>query len=72
MAVITGSIGDWDLRRASVTGRIQRVLRYLDKAMDDATVKIREMQKDGKNVSRFLFFMTFRKNARTSERNSLG
>lgn len=63
MAVITGSIGDWDLRRASVTGRIQRVLRYLDKAMDDATVKIREMQKDGKNVSRFLFFMTFRKNA---------
>jgi len=55
--VIVGNIGDWDLRRASVTGRIQRVLRYLDKAMDEATIKIREMQKEGKNVTKFFFIV---------------
>ncbi|CAL8099405.1 unnamed protein product [Orchesella dallaii] len=55
--VVTGNIGDWDLRRASVTGRIQRVLRYLDKAMDEATIRIREMQKEGKNVTQFVFIV---------------
>lgn len=32
------------------TGRIQRGLRYLDKALDESQGRLRAMQLDGKNV----------------------
>lgn len=49
--VLIAFAGDWDIRSAVVTGRISRVLKYVDKRMELLSRKIRELQKEGKNVS---------------------
>lgn len=43
-------MGEWDLRAAVVTGRVNRVFRYADQAFENCARKLRELQKHGKNV----------------------
>ncbi|ODN06054.1 SEC14-like protein 2 [Orchesella cincta] len=55
--VITAISRDWDIRNAIVTGRIRRVLRYLDKAMDEANGLVRTFQLEGQNVTQFILIL---------------
>ncbi|CAL8068092.1 unnamed protein product [Orchesella dallaii] len=51
--VIIAANGQWDLREAHLTGNGQRLLLFIDKAMDEAASLIRKAQQEGKNVTRF-------------------
>lgn len=50
----TVSIGDWNIRRASVTGKLPRLQRYMDKMMDEISMKVLRLRSDGKNVTRWV------------------
>jgi len=43
--------GDWDIRAAVVTGRVPRVLRYLDQGLENLSRRIRRYQQEGRNVT---------------------
>ncbi|CAL8109311.1 unnamed protein product [Orchesella dallaii] len=55
--VITAIAGSWDLRKAHLSGESTRLHRFLDKTMDEAAMKVREAQSQGKNVTRFHFLL---------------
>jgi len=50
----TVDIYEWDLRRAILQGRNQRLLRYLYRLLEDITEQIFEAQENGQNVTRFV------------------
>ena len=50
--VFIGFAGEWDVRAAALTGRAARVLRYMNKALERGARKVRQLQYEGKNVSR--------------------
>ncbi|CAL8109877.1 unnamed protein product [Orchesella dallaii] len=49
--------GEWDLRKAAVTGRTDRLIRWIYKYFEDATKLVRKYQADGKNVTQFTLIM---------------
>ncbi|ODM91439.1 SEC14-like protein 2, partial [Orchesella cincta] len=51
--IATLRFGEWDIRRACVSGKAQRLTRYLYKALDEATAKVRSLQSEGKQVSQW-------------------
>ncbi|CAL8068098.1 unnamed protein product [Orchesella dallaii] len=53
--VITCLLGVHDIRQAHLTGRAPMFLRFVDKIMDEAEMKVRNAQLEGKNVTRFQF-----------------
>ncbi|CAL8069526.1 unnamed protein product [Orchesella dallaii] len=46
-------IGTWDIRAAIIQGRGQRLLRYLDRLMENATDQVFERQERGMNVTQW-------------------
>ncbi|CAL8099387.1 unnamed protein product [Orchesella dallaii] len=50
--VFIGFAGEWDIRNAVLTGRAQRVIRYMNKALEHGVKLITESQHQGKNVTR--------------------
>lgn len=53
-AVLSGNIGDWDLRGAAMAGQSSQLIRYLGKIMEDAVAVVRKFQSQGKNVRKSL------------------
>lgn len=45
-------VGEWDLRKASVTGQAKRLGRYIDSIYEEINEKVRTMRLvEGKNVT---------------------
>ncbi|XP_035707355.1 SEC14-like protein 2 [Folsomia candida] len=48
-------VGEWDLRKASVTGQAKRLGRYIDSIYEEINEKVRTMRLvEGKNVTQYL------------------
>jgi hypothetical protein len=52
--VVYGEIGEWNIRKAALSGKMNRLIRWVWKNIDKAEIKVREMGAQGKNVSRFI------------------
>ncbi|CAL8112992.1 unnamed protein product [Orchesella dallaii] len=52
--IATLRFGDWDIRNAILTGKGQRLTRYLYKALDEVTAKIRALQREGKQITQWV------------------
>ncbi|ODM89746.1 SEC14-like protein 2 [Orchesella cincta] len=50
--VFIGFAGEWDVRGAVLTGRAQRVIRYINQALEHGVKMVRDLQQEGKNVTR--------------------
>ncbi|CAL8099399.1 unnamed protein product [Orchesella dallaii] len=50
--VFLGAFGHWDLRKAEVTGRFPRLMRYGERILEEEEVLIRKLQAEGKMVTR--------------------
>ncbi|CAL8080045.1 unnamed protein product [Orchesella dallaii] len=50
----TVSIRDWDIRRAALQGKLPRLQRYMDKLMDEISMKVVSLRNEGKNVTRWV------------------
>lgn len=48
--ILSGNFGDWDIRGVALAGRLPQLIRFIDKAMEEATTKVRKLQEQGKNV----------------------
>jgi len=44
-------IGEWDIRKAAVSGTMKKLNRYFDKKLDEIEIQIRMEQKLKRNVS---------------------
>jgi len=53
-AVLYYDAGIWDIRKAVLSGKGQRLVRWFIKHADEARMKIREQQLKGKKVTRFV------------------
>jgi hypothetical protein len=51
--LIVYELGDWDIRKAAVAGKMDRIVRWTIKNWDMARIKIRELELQGKNVTRW-------------------
>ncbi|CAL8069485.1 unnamed protein product [Orchesella dallaii] len=49
----TLNIGPWNFRRAAITGKMPRLLRYMDKMLEEATQAVIKLQGMGKNVTQW-------------------
>lgn len=47
-------IGDWDIRRAVIAGKGDKLMRYFDKVFEEASTMIRLMQADGQNATQLI------------------
>lgn len=52
---------DWDVRKAAVGGNMERLNVYIAKMFDNAWLKVRDLQKEGKNVTRFVIVLDMEK-----------
>lgn len=48
--ILSGNLGDWDIRAKVFAGRLPNLIRYLNKAQEDAATAVRKLQEQGKNV----------------------
>jgi len=55
--VIYIPIGFWDARKAVISGKGQRIERFVYKMLVEAESKIRQKQKEGKEVTRFVILL---------------
>lgn len=55
--IISFTLGEWDIRKGILQGKRDRVMRYLDKAFEDAALKIRQKQAKGMNVTQAVFLI---------------
>jgi hypothetical protein len=47
-------VGEWDLRKASVSGQSQKLTRYIDSIYEEINAKVRTMRlQEGKNVTQY-------------------
>ncbi|ODM91443.1 SEC14-like protein 2 [Orchesella cincta] len=51
--IITANFGDWDIRKAVISGRMRRLEHYIDRTFEIATRKVRQLQAQGKNVTQW-------------------
>jgi len=49
--VVSIFLGDWDIRKAVVTGQGQRLMRYIDKFFEEAQIMVTRMQESGQVVT---------------------
>ncbi|ODM97022.1 SEC14-like protein 2 [Orchesella cincta] len=49
----TLNIGPWNFRRAAITGKMPRLIRYMDKLLEEATQAVITQQGMGKNVTQW-------------------
>jgi len=55
--VISVYLGDWDIRKAAIVGKTQRLMKYIDKLVEEVNVLIRKSQEKGHNVTQFTLIM---------------
>lgn len=48
----------WDIRALAVQGRSKQLIRWMAKMYEDVTTRVRELQAQGKNVTRFSMLNT--------------
>lgn len=47
-------VGEWDLRKATLTGESKRLGRYIDHIYEEINIKVRSMRlEEGKNVTQY-------------------
>jgi hypothetical protein len=51
--VILAAFGEWDLRKASLSGKLQDVGRYFDLSFDKASIQLAKLQAEGRNITRW-------------------
>ena len=51
--VVTVHAGDWPVRKAVLSGKSQRMMRYMDKYFEELATYIRQAQANGQNVSQY-------------------
>jgi hypothetical protein len=51
--VVRCDFGDWDVRKAVIAGKLPRLIRYTMKMWDEARIKVNELAREGKNVTRW-------------------
>jgi len=52
--IIYGDCGIWDIRKAVLSGKGKKLVRWAIKVLDEARIKVREQQLKGKKVTRYL------------------
>lgn len=52
--MIQFDFGKWDLNKAVDSGKLDRLIRYYDKMLDEATMKVIDLQAQGHNVSQWI------------------
>jgi len=52
--IIYYDVGIWDIRKAVISGKAKKLVRWFHKVIDEARIKIREEQLKGKKVTRFV------------------
>ncbi|ODN02368.1 SEC14-like protein 2 [Orchesella cincta] len=50
-------MGEWNIRRAAVTGRMDRLIRWVHKFFEDGAKRVRNLQSNGKNVTQFTILL---------------
>jgi hypothetical protein len=55
--VLRWDLGDWDVRKAVVAGKLPRLIRYTMKMWDEARIKLNELAREGKNVTRWTMIL---------------
>jgi hypothetical protein len=50
----------WDLRRGVLQGKRDQIIRWMTKGIQDAVEHIRELQHEGKNVTRWNFIINMK------------
>ncbi|ODM94172.1 SEC14-like protein 2 [Orchesella cincta] len=50
----TVSIRDWDIRKTALQGKLPRLQRYMDKLMDEISMKVVRLRSEGMNVTRWV------------------
>lgn len=55
--IVTANFEDWDLRKIAIAGRLNELNRHLDRAFENVTTLIRQLQKEGKVVTQFDFII---------------
>jgi hypothetical protein len=53
LSVLTANFDEWDLRQGVLAGERDKINRWMAKAMDEAVMKVREFQAQGKNVTQW-------------------
>jgi hypothetical protein len=51
--VLTIDSQTWDVRSAVLSGRRDQLMRWMIKMLEDSTRKVRQLQNEGKNVTRW-------------------
>ncbi len=59
ITVLAIHVSDWDIRKIVLQGLTKPFLRYASSAYERASHKIRNMRKEGKNVTQFLVLANF-------------
>ncbi|XP_021965857.1 SEC14-like protein 2 [Folsomia candida] len=57
--VLSLFVGEWNLRRAVVSGQSDKMYRFIDKLYEEAGFVMRNMQKSGNNITRVQFLSEF-------------
>jgi hypothetical protein len=55
--IITGNFGDWDLRKLAIAGKLPMLNRHIDRAFENATQSVRNLQGEGQLVAQFDFII---------------
>lgn len=55
--VVQYMLRDWDIRQAAVSGKRDRLIRWVFKYFEDATKQVRKYQGEGKNVTQFILLL---------------
>ncbi|CAL8128842.1 unnamed protein product [Orchesella dallaii] len=53
----TGDVGEWDIRAVAVSGKLNKIIRYVEMGMEESLQAIIKLRAEGKNVTRFDFIM---------------
>ncbi|OXA39684.1 hypothetical protein Fcan01_25525 [Folsomia candida] len=59
LRVLSLFVGEWNLRRAVVSGQSDKMYRFIDKLYEEAGFVMRNMQKSGNNITRVQFLSEF-------------
>ncbi|XP_021953391.2 SEC14-like protein 4 [Folsomia candida] len=58
--VSSGNADDWDVRGVTVSGKLHRGIRYIDRVIEEASAIVRAMQENGDNVTRLVQLIDMR------------
>jgi len=55
--ILTANYDEWDIRKGVLSGKLQRLMRWMTKAQNDGVSKVRELQAEGKNITQWDFII---------------